>query len=178
MPQVESYFVSKGLLLPLFHKFYWIGYSSDSTKWPVFKPADGTVLPLTDPKAYNHFGLMRFTNTSLPARAEPNNYFGAPGGGPLPLALPLLVLLPLLLLLERGCCCRRREPSSAQPCRAVLRATAHGPMPQPQPQHPCCCCSRLRVLRSRKRQPDVRGRLGLGGQHLRRPVQRAVHGAE
>jgi hypothetical protein len=77
LPQVESYIVSKGLLLPLFHKTYWIGYSSDSTKWPLFKPADATVLPLTDPKAYNHFGLMRFTNLSLSARAEPNNYFGA-----------------------------------------------------------------------------------------------------
>ena len=77
LPQVEAYFVQKGLLLPLFHKTYWIGYSSDNAKWPLFKPADATVLPLTSPRAYNHFGLMRFTNTSIPALAEPNNLSGA-----------------------------------------------------------------------------------------------------
>ncbi len=74
--EVELYFISKGLLLPNYHKHYWLGYNSDSQAWPIFKPVDASVLPLTSPGAYNHFGILRFTNTSLSPVAEPNNYFG------------------------------------------------------------------------------------------------------
>ncbi len=74
--EVEQYFIQEGLLLPNFHKYYWLGYTSDGSNWPLFRPYDGSVLPLTDPKAYNHFGLMRFTNASIAARPEPNNFNG------------------------------------------------------------------------------------------------------
>jgi hypothetical protein len=74
---VEIDFINKGLLLPLFHKLYWLGYSSESTKWPVFKPSDATVLPLTSAGAYNHFGIMRFLDPALPAIPEPNNMAGS-----------------------------------------------------------------------------------------------------
>jgi hypothetical protein len=38
--EVESFYLSSGWLLPSFHKQYWLGMTTNSASWPVFKYVD------------------------------------------------------------------------------------------------------------------------------------------
>jgi hypothetical protein len=69
--EVEGYWIKAGLLLPLFHKAYWIGaVIGDEDMWPNFRWLDS----LPGPNAsgvYQHWGYYMPQNI-----IEPNNMFG------------------------------------------------------------------------------------------------------
>jgi hypothetical protein len=65
---VEQYYISSFWLLPAWHKAYWIGLSTESTRsWPRFQWLDGT--PGPDNMTYLHWGTM-----SPQGLQEPNNF--------------------------------------------------------------------------------------------------------
>lgn len=63
--EVEQYYISNGLLLPSYHKFYWIGLST--SLWPTFLWSDHS--PGPDSSTYEHWG--RYMPGNEP---EPNNW--------------------------------------------------------------------------------------------------------
>jgi hypothetical protein len=62
MPQVEEYYVGKGILMPGFHKFYWMGLRA--AVWPNFAWIDRTAGVEID---YSHWGTLN------DGSKEPNN---------------------------------------------------------------------------------------------------------
>ncbi len=50
--EVEQYYVGAGLIIPAYHKFYWLGLSTQL--WPDFKWVDGSKGP--DADSYEHWG--------------------------------------------------------------------------------------------------------------------------
>ena len=66
----ETYFKSNGLLLPTFHRAYWIGLQSDV--WPKFYWLD-SVTPNPSSSTYQHWGTYSMGGKSIP---EPNNIVG------------------------------------------------------------------------------------------------------
>ena len=64
---MEQYFISSGLIIPTFHKFYWIGLSV-SGLWPNFTWVDRS--PGPSEANYEHWG--RYISTGN--EPEPNNF--------------------------------------------------------------------------------------------------------
>lgn len=60
---VEGYLAKQGLLLPHYHRHYWMGLSSSAADYPVFSWLDANAPALTGGSAYLHWG-----------------YYVAPGG--------------------------------------------------------------------------------------------------
>jgi hypothetical protein len=63
--EVESYYIGAGLLLPSYHRFYWMGLKAEL--WPTFSWADRS--PGPNGSTYEHWG--RYMPGNDP---EPNNY--------------------------------------------------------------------------------------------------------
>ena len=68
--EVEQYFVESGLIIPSFHKFYWLGLRTEL--WPNFTWVDRSAGP--DAGTYEHWGRY----ISLGNEPEPNNYDAPP----------------------------------------------------------------------------------------------------
>ncbi len=69
---MEQYFQAQGLLLPTFHKAYWIGLQSDV--WPRFYWLDN-ITPNPDISgAYKHWGAFVSGGRNI---SEPNNIAGS-----------------------------------------------------------------------------------------------------
>jgi hypothetical protein len=65
--EVEQYFIGAGLIIPTFHKFYWMGLAV-SGLWPNFKWVDRS--PGPNATTYEHWG--RYISTEN--EPEPNNF--------------------------------------------------------------------------------------------------------
>jgi hypothetical protein len=66
---VEAYFLSIGMLLPTYHKHYWIGLTTNTTLWPKYNWTDRSLPPPVG-TAYQHWGRAG------PLVLEPNNGTG------------------------------------------------------------------------------------------------------
>lgn len=54
--EVELYYADQGLLLPFFHKYYWMGLQSDRRSYPKFRWLDPLTPALTLASSYKHWG--------------------------------------------------------------------------------------------------------------------------
>ncbi len=76
--EVESYFISAGVLLPAFHNTYWMGYTIpylNPSLWPRFASLEDGSKPSNsiEPSAvYSNWGIM--TDSTGTAFPEPNNF--------------------------------------------------------------------------------------------------------
>lgn len=66
---MEGYFQSLGVLLPTYHKVYFIGLTTNSTLWPKYNWTDRS-LPAPVGTTYQHWGMAG------PVVLEPNNATG------------------------------------------------------------------------------------------------------
>jgi hypothetical protein len=75
--EVEQHYISRGLLLPHFHKQYWLGLSSTTKTYPKFRWKDPKVLALDAPGAYVNWGIMVPQNKKEPFAIRPPELCGA-----------------------------------------------------------------------------------------------------
>jgi hypothetical protein len=73
----EQYYIGKGLLLPFFHRQYWIGLSSTTKTYPRFRWKDPKVPTLDAPGAYVNWGIMTPQNKKEPFALFPPELCGA-----------------------------------------------------------------------------------------------------
>jgi hypothetical protein len=56
--QTEQYFIEEGMLLPKFHKNYWMGLRSTTDAYPTFNWVDPLISGGPQPEGYNHWGTF------------------------------------------------------------------------------------------------------------------------
>jgi hypothetical protein len=71
--EVEQWYISQGYLLPAYHKVYWLGLATNTSRWPVFTwsssyaPAAGEAQPAPKlapcPGAGSPQGIVKPTHT-------------------------------------------------------------------------------------------------------------------
>ena len=72
---MELFYLEKGLLIPNFHKSYWMGLTSSPADPTFFTWIDGTPTPGID-RRYQHWGKLRMSDRNAPRVPEPNNMEG------------------------------------------------------------------------------------------------------